>query len=333
MPVGWFNALTGLDDDAPAHVRTHYAVVGPTLVSRRDARRLRAGVLTTPNLHQLRLDTADLIGAGGPLTARQIVAEAGALHSDPANAGALFQVASQFNLLEMISPDVTPDDGISQYEYDRTQGPACAMACGAGTMYRNYFVPVFAPGLAPGLAPGGPHVGQSAQHQLDMAADLHAALGGGLWEMRNGYLLPTEAQLAEVAARLTPDMAALLRIGVQSGTGVTGTDHTVAQAYCSAVPIAYSGIAPAHWEPLARLVLEASYEACLHAALLNTALTGNSTVFLTLIGGGAFGNPEGWIAAAIAGALARFKSSGLDVRIVNYSEPNAAVAAMLARIG
>ncbi len=317
--MGWFTDLTGLIDDAPELVRSSYDFRNGTLIARHGPERLQAGQLATPSLADLRAQTADLIGAGGALTACQIVGEAGALHAEPSNAGALFQVASQFNLLEMISPDVTPDDGISRYEYDRTQGPACAMACGAGTMYRNYFVPV------------GDQMGQSAAHQLDMAADLHSALGGGLWRMRNGYLLPTEAQLAEIAGRLTPDMGATLRIGVQSDTGVTGTEHTVAQAYCSAVPIAYSRMPAAHWEPLAKLVLEATYEACLHAAILNAKATGNRTVFLTLIGGGAFGNPSAWIVAAIAGALARFKRSGLDVRIVNHSEPDPAVAGMLER--
>ena len=33
------------------------------------------------------------------------------LHRDATYAGALFQVASQFNLLEMASPDITPEDG------------------------------------------------------------------------------------------------------------------------------------------------------------------------------------------------------------------------------
>ena len=63
------------------------------------------------------------------------------MHQDPQYAGALFQVASQFNLLEMTSPDVTPEDGVTRYAYDRTQGPACAIAAGAATLYRNYFVP------------------------------------------------------------------------------------------------------------------------------------------------------------------------------------------------
>ena len=52
------------------------------------------------------------------------------------------QVASQFNCLEFMGPDVTPEDGITGYFRDRTQGPACSIACGAATAFRNYFAPV-----------------------------------------------------------------------------------------------------------------------------------------------------------------------------------------------
>lgn len=48
--------------------------------------------------------------------------------------GSLFQVASQFNVLEMVSPDVGPEAGVTIYENDHTQGPACAIACPAGTV-------------------------------------------------------------------------------------------------------------------------------------------------------------------------------------------------------
>jgi len=57
------------------------------------------------------------------------------MHADSANAGAIFQVASQFNLLEMVSDNVTPEQGVTRYERDATQGPACAIAAGAGTIY------------------------------------------------------------------------------------------------------------------------------------------------------------------------------------------------------
>src|SRR5215475_2263822 len=64
------------------------------------------------------------------------------MHRSPQYAGALFQVASQFNLLEMVSPEIPPEHVVTRYQYDRTQGPACAIAAGAATIYRNYFAPL-----------------------------------------------------------------------------------------------------------------------------------------------------------------------------------------------
>jgi hypothetical protein len=46
----------------------------------------------------------------------------GRMHRSLDNAGALFQVASQFNLLEMVSPDVTPEQRVTRYESDPTKG-------------------------------------------------------------------------------------------------------------------------------------------------------------------------------------------------------------------
>jgi hypothetical protein len=44
------------------------------------------------------------------------------------NVGALFQVAAQFNLLQTaVSPDVTPEEGVTRYPRDPTQGPACGV--------------------------------------------------------------------------------------------------------------------------------------------------------------------------------------------------------------
>src|SRR6202790_4074637 len=90
------------------------------------------------------------------------------MHRSPENTGALFQVASQFNLLEMVSPTVTPEQGVARYQNDHTQGPACAIAAGAATIYRNYFAPV-----------GGSY-GQAADRQLDGLADLGEALSEAL---------------------------------------------------------------------------------------------------------------------------------------------------------
>jgi hypothetical protein len=70
------------------------------------------------------------------------------------------------------------------------------------------------------------------------------------------------------------------------------------------------------WEPLARLVLEAAYEATLHAAVF----AGIKTVVLTALGGGVFGNKNEWISEAIVRAITIFADAGLDVVINEYTK-------------
>jgi len=306
----WFTQLTFLADDRPATVRAGIVVHGDRLALP-DGRTLVAGHLTTPALADLPAPPP------GPARLRvsEVVANVQDLHRDARNAGALFQVASQFNLLEMVSPRATPDQGIARYAHDATQGPACAMACAAGTIWRNYLVPVAG------------QVGQSADHQLDMMADFGAALGPDpLWDMVNGYLLPRPGGLARITQRLRDDdsLRGLVRVGLQQDTQVTldGAGHLVSQVYCSALPIAYATERLADWEPFARLILTAAYLATLSLATRNAARTGNNRLFLTHLGGGAFGNPPGWIIDAMADALTAFAPAALDVRIVSYRAPD-----------
>ncbi len=248
---------------------------------------------------------------------------------DPSNANALFQVASQFNLLEMVSPSVTPEEGVGIYENDRTQGPACAVACGAGTIYRNYFAPV------------NGKIGQSATHQIDCLADLGAELGNEqskLWSMKNGYALATSAGLQAITKRIetaseseVEQLRGKLRIGLQWDSEVTiATDgHRVSQAYCSALPVAYSEQPEALWSDFAQLVLEASYEATLCAAVINMQKTGCNKLFLTQIGGGVFGNRSEWILQAILRALRIFINAPLDVKMVSYRQSNSTVQSLI----
>jgi hypothetical protein len=321
----WFEELTGFRETSPQQVRNNITADGDILKSRVNGRIMTCGRLEMPSLAELRDRVQSGRNDGGRPSVRELVADVQSLHADASLAGGLFQVASQFNLLEMVSPDKTPEDGVGIYERDRTQGPACAISAGAGTIYRNY------------LACVNGQIGQTAENQIDCLADLGAALGNTgnrLWAMRNGYALPSLAGLEEIAGRLRKsggaemdELRGLLRIGIQWNTQVTLPDcnHLVSQTYCSALPIAYSQH-PAHlWESFARLVLEACYEATLCAAILNSRTTANKRVFLTLVGGGAFGNPEEWIVAAIQRALDLYRSFSLEVAIVSYGHSNAAV--------
>jgi hypothetical protein len=325
----WFEALTGFAEGSPQQVREQITVDGNTLKSHVNGKVLVCGRLETPTLAELRA-RAQASGHGrGKISVREVVANVQHLHTDAAHAGSLFQVASQFNLLEMASPGVTPEQGVGIYEHDHTQGPACAIAAGAGTIYRNYFARV------------NGKTGQSASSQIDCLADIGAALGNAenrLWEMRNGYALASHSGLVEVTRRLQvaserelDGWRELLRIGIQWKTQVTLNDcqHTVTQAYCSALPVAYSRHPAPLWAPFARLVLEAAYEATMCTAILNAASQGNHRVFLTMLGGGAFGNETAWIIGAIQRALTLYQAVDLDVAIVSYGAPNQAIRQLI----
>lgn len=325
----WFEAMTGFPETSPDDVRARLTVQGDVLMSTVNGRSWGCGTLTLPSLGELRAALASGPPAEGRPRLRQIVGDVRALHADPTNAGALFQAASQFNLLEMTDPSVHPEEGVGIYEHDRTQGPTCAIACGAGTIYRNYFVPV------------GDRVGQSSTHQLDALADVGRALGnadGALWEMRNGYALLTERGLADTSARIPAMTDAerdrlrqALRIGLHADVEVTlpGAGHRVTQVYGAALPVAYGRPPASSWEPLARVVLEASYEATLIAAALNARRHGARPVLLTLLGGGVFGNDLSWILDAIRRALGVPGLGALDVAIVSYRTANPAVTALV----
>jgi hypothetical protein len=169
---------------------------------------------------------------------------------------------------------------------DRTQGPACALACPAATLFRNYFV----------NGVGQCAAGMQLNLLMDVAAELDNAKHG-YWRVVNGYCLEGDAEdaVARLRQRLSADaddvavVAAdavrafariarasklarrvmdALRVGVHWNTSVSGRRHTVAQVLCAAVPVSYSRVDAAEWQPFATTVLNAAYEATLSAAAL-----------------------------------------------------------------
>lgn len=325
----WFSQLTGFAEEHPDQVRASLVVEGGQMRSLVNGRKFLCGELEVPSLGELRGRAAQIHLAPGRLGFSEIVGDVQSLHRDPQNTGAMFQVASQFNLLEMVRPSVTPELGVGIYEDDPTQGPACAVAAGAGTIYRNYFANV------------NGRTGQSADNQIDCLSDVGKLLGntaGRLWTMRNGYALPTREGLREIAGLLTSCSEAerdaireKLRIGLQWNTEVTLADsgHTVSQAYCSALPVAYTTHSADLWEPFARLILEAAYEATFLAAMINVGSGGAPRLFLTMLGGGAFGNPQDWILDALRRALALLAEVPLEVVMVSYGGPNPALQKLI----
>ena len=105
----WFEELTGFTEESPQQVRTNITVKGNALKSLVNGKVLVCGELETPSLAELRERVRSSEYKVGQISVREVVANVQHLHKDESNAGSLFQVASQFNLLEMVSPSVTPE--------------------------------------------------------------------------------------------------------------------------------------------------------------------------------------------------------------------------------
>ena len=318
----WFERLTGFREDDYASTQRRLAVEGDELVSLVNGKRYGIGELTLPTLAELR---ARVNPKRGQRSSVEILhGEARGLHSEPEFAGALFQVASQFNVLEMVSEHVTPESGVTGYAWDHTQGPACSLAAAAATIYRNYFVPL------------GDQIGQTADRQVDGLAGVGAALSdltglpvGRLWTMSNGYALCSDEGLTAIrgvldgaSEELRDTLRGHLAIGLHRNVEVTdvegGERRLVSQAFCSALPLGYSRLPRREWEPFARLILEATYEATLLAGVEQAAGGGSNIVLLTRVGGGVFNNDLAWIDAAIDRAVGLVGDAGLDVRLVRF---------------
>ncbi|MBE7198920.1 MAG: hypothetical protein INR70_14120 [Parafilimonas terrae] len=331
--MDWFERLTGFPEGDYAATQGRLSVVDGRLRSSATRRTYAVGTFELPSLSELRA-RARAVDLPSRLQLSIAEGDVRAMHRLPENRGALIQVASQFNALEMVDPRVTPEDGVTRYAYDGTQGPACAMAAGGALIVRNYLLSV----------DGG--IGQTATRQLDGLADLGRALAerlgtdvSALWRMQNGYALATASGLAAIGRLLAgaddatrDELRGMLRIGVHWDVEVTDgptPGPLVSQAFCSALPVAYSDEPAAAWAPFAQLVLEAAYEATLLTGVLNAARGGSRRVLLTRLGGGAFGNADAWIDEALLRACRLIADAALDVVIVSYRRPSASLAELV----
>ena len=332
--MDWFEKITGFRETDYDDTRGKLVVEGRRLRSLINGRSYGIGELELVPLQVLRERARSGGGLPGRLKVRVVTGDVRKMHQAAENAGALFQVASQFNLLEMVAPTVSPEQGVTRYQDDHTQGPACAIAAGAATIYRNYFATVDG------------NAGQTSERQFDGLEDIGNALSSALnqpvkalWKMKNGYALCSRNGLKAIAEHLKtlqPEQLDMLRgalcIGIHRDVEVTDveSDHRplVSQAFCSALPVAYSPVPSSYWEPFATLVLQAAYEATMWAAVLNAQRGASNVVLLTNLGGGAFGNEAEWIHGAVLRALQMMSHFDLDVRLVSYGSPSRAILRM-----
>ena len=194
--MDWFERLTGFRESSYAATRAKLEVEGRHLHSLVNGKSHDIGEFELP-CSGLFVSARPPNGESGQLKVSVVTGDVREMHQAPEYAGALVQVASQFNVLEMTGPNVSPEEGVTRYVHDRTQGPACAIAAGAATIYRNYFLPVVG------------ESGQTSTRQIDGLAEIGQALSVALgrsvetlWQMRNGYALCHQTGLEAISAHL-----------------------------------------------------------------------------------------------------------------------------------
>ena len=69
------------------------------------------------------------------------------------------------------------------------------------------------------------------------------------------------------------------------------------------------------------------------AAVQNAQRAASNVLLLTSLGGGAFGNDESWIHAAMRRALKMALGFDLDVKLVSYGTPSRAILQMAEEVG
>jgi hypothetical protein len=179
--MDWFESLTGFRETGYEGTRAKLKAEGSRLHSLVNGKSYGIGELELVSLRTLRERVRSSRALPGRLKVSVVRGDVRQMHQAPENAGALFQVASQFNLLEMVSPTVTPEDGVTRYQHDAPPAPhpsslarfahsrlrttaRCAIAAGAATIYRNHFAPVGGGSRSPDCAllrnPQGPRISQ-----------------------------------------------------------------------------------------------------------------------------------------------------------------------------
>lgn len=304
----------------------------------------QAGGFEMRSLTELRTETYATKSAGcfnvleGPENA-----DVRKLQADPAYNGATFQVASNYNCLETVSPDQDIlSQSLTSYIYDPTQGPAAAVGAPAGLLFRRYYlfdelkVGAFKNcwcWLRDECEKSNDH-GQlpcqkygSGERQVNLLSDVCNNDTGvemspaGYVKLANVQRLPNEQDCACV--KIGCQYATQVVFGALNGhpaadaTRVAVVPHKqiVNQVFVAASDFGQgtnkrSALADA-W---AKTILKASYEGTLRMAVRH----GSDRVVLTWVGGGAFNNDPAWVVQILESLEPLIQELGLDVSLAVY---------------
>lgn len=278
------------------------------------------GVLELPTLGSLRESTGSARSDSGfgklsVLCGTQDLGkvDVGYLQSLPENDGAVFQVASNFNALELMSKfDDRAMTEVGNYVHDRTQGPFASISAAPGLIFRHYY-----PFHSPETPPESWRQVYDGR-QLELLGELPLLV-------RNGYLELQEPDLDRELPLPLFRVAHHRDVQVTFGL-VNGGNHArvvrlqrVSQVFTATADLACTNLEffrrrPKEVEKLVKTLLRGAYEGTLRAALSS----GRHRVFLTLIGGGVFANPPAWMVDTLEDLLELITETGLSVVINTY---------------
>jgi len=213
----------------------------------------------------------------------------------PENNGALFQVASNFNGTEAQTELQDPDSEnfTTKYIYDKTQGPAASISAGGAAVSRVY-------GVWMKDKPDKPDEwAQTEKRQVNFLEALPEH-----FPVTNGYVTCKDPN-PRFPVKQWKKLLGMYQIGfhqsvqVTSGYRFADTRHknqTIDQCFCAAMNLQQGGTGARNkglpdGEIKAQFLLDAAY----HGTYLTALTHKKQQLFLTMIGGGAFGNDKAWI--------------------------------------
>jgi hypothetical protein len=214
----------------------------------------------------------------------------GYLQSLPENAGSLFQVASNFNAVEAATELYSPisHNFVTKYIFDRTQGPIASISCGGAAISRNY-------GAFADSKTATTEWSQTDEKQVNFLENLKEH-----FPMVNGYIVMTGNE-PKFNRKNWKKYLASASIGLHEGCEVTTgygvspvtKPQKVDQCFTAAMNMAQgsSGLknkSSPDGELKSQFVLDAAY----HGTYMTAIQHEHKQLFLTMIGGGAFGNSK-----------------------------------------
>lgn len=259
--------------------------------------------------------------------------DVGSLQAQPENRDAVFQVASNFSALEPTHKGHAPEDGISAYTRDKTQGPFASISAAPGLIYRMYYI-FYSAKTEP------KEWRQTTERQINLLDSTQFTPEKRY--MLNGYItLPQDDanELKKLAEQLEKDYKNI-KVGVhrdiQVAFGrvkgnyhetVTDPHQIIHQVFTAAVDFGGTNAAlreNSDAQKIGQLILNAAYEGTIKSA----AAHNKKKVYLTLIGGGVFANELSRIGKAIKRQVGTIRDFGLDVTVIIWDSTKSSTTQM-----